>query len=70
MSSLTIINALIEEDCSWIIPLSVALFKLEVSLEDPLKYEYRLKLANSVESFEGFKRGYRGGLYLRKNQSL
>jgi len=35
-----------------------------------LEYEYRLKLANSIESFEGFKWGYEDGLHPRKNQSL
>ncbi|MEM4847367.1 MAG: nucleotidyltransferase domain-containing protein [Thermosphaera sp.] len=42
ISSLTIINALIEGGCSRIIPLSVAPFKLEVDLEDPLKYSIGL----------------------------
>ncbi|MEM1914654.1 MAG: nucleotidyltransferase domain-containing protein [Candidatus Nezhaarchaeales archaeon] len=42
ISSLTIINALIEGGCSRIIPLSAAPFKLEVDLEDPLKYSIGL----------------------------
>ncbi|MEM1824475.1 MAG: nucleotidyltransferase domain-containing protein [Candidatus Nezhaarchaeales archaeon] len=42
ISSLTNINALIEGGCSRIIPLSVAPFKLEVDLEDPLKYSIGL----------------------------
>ncbi|MEM2622746.1 MAG: hypothetical protein QXI35_07785 [Candidatus Nezhaarchaeales archaeon] len=70
ISSLTILNALIAGGCSRIMPPSIAPSKLEVDLGNPLEYKYRLKLANSVERFEGFKRGYGGGLHPRKNQSL
>jgi len=70
VSSFTIINALIEEGYNRIMPPSIAPSKLEVDLGNPLEHEYRLKLVSGIGRFEGFKQGYGGGLYLRKNQSF